>query len=241
MGDRMQSAVRKAAGDSAAPEAVSFGPFRLHIAQRRLEKDGNPIQLGGRALDLLIALVERAGFVVSKNDLLSIVWPDVIVDEGSLRVQIAGLRKALGDGEAGARYLTTVSGQGYCFVGRISHLDDQGRSSIVLPSEPPHNLPAWPMRMVGRDQTVRDISAKVKSERFVTIVGPGGVGKTTVALSAGHELLEEFAGAVRFLDFGTLHDPALVPNVVARPSAFSVRPGIPWKVWSACSATSGRC
>jgi predicted ATPase/DNA-binding winged helix-turn-helix (wHTH) protein len=215
MGDRMQRVVREAGGDSAAPETFAFGPFRLHVGQRRLEKDGSPIQLGGRALDLLIMLVERAGTVVSKNDLLAKVWPDVIVDEGSLRVQIAGLRKALGDGEAGARYLTTVSGQGYCFVGRLSNSHGHEQSSIGPTSEPPHNLPARPTRMVGRDQTVRDITAKLRSERFVTIVGPGGVGKTTVAVSAGHELLEEFAGAVRFLDFGALHDPALVANVVA--------------------------
>jgi predicted ATPase/DNA-binding winged helix-turn-helix (wHTH) protein len=215
MGDCTQRAVRAADLNSAAPEAVCFGPFRLHVGQRRLEKDGNPIQLGGRALDLLVALVERAGTVVSKNELLAKVWPGIIVDEGSLRVQIASLRKALGDGEAGARYLATVSGQGYCFVARLSHPNDQEQSSIGATSEPAHNLPARPMRMVGRDQTVRDISAKLRSQRFVTVVGPGGVGKTTVAVSIGHELLEEFAGSVRFLDFGTVHDPALVPNVVA--------------------------
>lgn len=215
MGERMQRAVREAGGDSAAPEAVSFGPFRLHAGQRRLERDGSPIQLGGRALDLLIALVERAGTVVSKNELLAKVWPDIIVDEGSLRVQIAGLRKALGDGEAGARYLTTVSGQGYCFVGRLSLPSSQERPPTGPTSELPRHLPARPVRMVGRDQTVRDISAKLRGERFVTIVGPGGVGKTTVAVSAGHELLGEFAGAVHFLDLGALHEPALVPNVVA--------------------------
>jgi predicted ATPase/DNA-binding winged helix-turn-helix (wHTH) protein len=215
MGDRMQRAVREAGGESAAPEAVSFGPFRLHVGQRRLEKNGSPIQLGGRALDLLIALVERAGTVVSKNDLLARVWPDVIVDEGSLRVQIAGLRKALGDGEAGARYLTTVSGQGYCFVGRLAHPNGQEKPTAGPNFVPSDHLPVRPARMVGRDQTVRDISAKLRSERFVTIVGPGGVGKTTVAIAASHELLDAFAGAVHFLDLGALHEPALVPNVVA--------------------------
>jgi predicted ATPase/DNA-binding winged helix-turn-helix (wHTH) protein len=227
MGDRMQRAVREAGRDSAAPETISFGPFWLHIGQRRLEKDGSPIQLGGRALDLLIALVERAGTVVSKNDLLAKAWPDLIVDEGSLRVQIAGLRKALGDGEAGARYLTTVSGQGYCFVGRLSDANRQGQSSIGPISEPPHNLPARSTRMVGRDQTVRDITTKLRSERFVTIVGPGGVGKTTVAVSAGYELLEEFTGAVRFLDLGALHDPALVANVAASTLGLLGQPGNP--------------
>jgi len=95
----------------------SFGPFRLTPAQRLLQKAGTPIPLGERALDILIALVERAGAVVSKKDLIACVWPDVTVDEGSLRFHIAGLRKALGDRVSGARYVKTLSRKGYCFFG----------------------------------------------------------------------------------------------------------------------------
>src|SRR5271167_1439405 len=99
---------------------VAFGPFRLFPAERLLEKDGVPVHLGGRALDILIFLVERAGEVVSKRDLVARVWADVNVDEGSLRFHVAALRKTLGDGREGARYVTNVPGRGYCFVAPVS-------------------------------------------------------------------------------------------------------------------------
>jgi DNA-binding winged helix-turn-helix (wHTH) protein len=105
--------------DPQTDDTVSFGPFRLYAARRLIESADTRLQLGARALDILIALVEQAGKVVSKSDLMMRVWPDVAVDEGNLRVHVAALRKALGDGEAGARYVTTVSGQGYCFVAPI--------------------------------------------------------------------------------------------------------------------------
>jgi predicted ATPase len=197
-------------------EVISFGRFRLYAAQRLIEREGVPLHLGGRALDILLVLVEHAGEVVSKNELMARVWPGVTVDEGSLRVHVAALRKALGDGESGARYLTTLTGQGYCFVAPIS------RSSAPRPLEAAsskpghvHNLPARLTRMVGRDQTVQEILEQLKTERFVSIVGPGGIGKTTVVVSVGHELLADFAGAVHFLDLGPLNNPLLVPSAVA--------------------------
>src|SRR6202051_1705202 len=103
--------------------AVCFGPFRLLPAERLLEKDGVPVHLGGRALEILIFLVERAGEVVGKKDLVDRVWADVTVDEGSLRTHMAALRKALGDGQSGSRYVTNVPGRGYCLVVPISRLD----------------------------------------------------------------------------------------------------------------------
>jgi DNA-binding winged helix-turn-helix (wHTH) protein len=159
--------------DPQADDAISFGPFRLYAAQRLIESAGAPLQLGARALDILIALVEQAGKVVSKTDLIIRVWPDVTVDEGNLRVHVAMLRKALGDGEAGARYVTTVSGQGYCFVAPIV------RSSAPKPpvtvsarAERAHHLPTRLTRMVGRDQIVREISEQLAAKRFVTVAGP---------------------------------------------------------------------
>src|SRR4029077_17610342 len=99
---------------------ASFGPFRLFTAERQLKKGDDAVPLGGRALDTLIALVERAGEVVTQRELLSRVWPDVTVDEANLRVHIAGLRKVLGDGPEGARYIATVPGRGYCFVAPVT-------------------------------------------------------------------------------------------------------------------------
>src|SRR5437660_11027811 len=108
-------------GDSSLTHGVaSFGLFRLFAAERQLKKGDEPVQLGGRALDTLIALVERAGEIVTQNELISRVWPDVKVEEANLRVHIANLRKVLGDGREGARYIVTVAGRGYSFVAPVT-------------------------------------------------------------------------------------------------------------------------
>lgn len=101
------------------PGAV-FGPFRLLAVERRLLKGDTPVRIGSRALDILIALVERAGSIVPKQELMARVWPDMTVEESSLRVHITGLRKALSDGEGDARYIVNVTGRGYSFVGAVS-------------------------------------------------------------------------------------------------------------------------
>jgi predicted ATPase/DNA-binding winged helix-turn-helix (wHTH) protein len=198
-------------------DVASFGPFRLLAAERLLEKADEPLQLGGRALDILIALVERAGEVVTRKELLSRVWPDVIVEEANLRVHVAGLRKALGDGHDGARYVANVPGRGYCFVAPVTRSASQ-RS--LLPAQPVvtdrlRKLPARLTRMIGRDDTVRGLSAQLRTRRFVSIVGPGGMGKTTVAVWIAHALIDDFKGAVFFVDLGALTDPGLVPTAVA--------------------------
>src|ERR1700693_4918493 len=101
-------------------DVLSFGPFSLFASERLLKKADEPIPLGDRALDLLIALAERAGEVVTHKELISTVWPDVTVEEGNLRFQMATLRKALGDGRGGVRYVSTVAGRGYCFVAPVT-------------------------------------------------------------------------------------------------------------------------
>src|SRR5882762_3639109 len=104
-----------------SPDLICFGPFRLSVTERVLEKKGIPIRLGSRALDILIALVERPAEVVTKKELFARVWPDLVVDEGNLRYHVSALRKALAEGGSGMRYVTNVSGRGYCFVAPISH------------------------------------------------------------------------------------------------------------------------
>jgi predicted ATPase/DNA-binding winged helix-turn-helix (wHTH) protein len=196
---------------------ASFGPFRLFMAERLLEKAGEPLELGSRALDILITLVERAGEVVTHKELISRVWPDVIVEEANLRVHIAGLRKALGDGRDGARYVTNVIGRGYCLVAPVIRSASQRSIPQARPlvSDRLRQLPARLTRMVGRDDTVRALSAQLMARRFVSIVGPGGMGKTTVAISIAHALIGDFEGAVFFVDLGALTDPGLVPTAVA--------------------------
>ncbi len=187
------------------------------------------MELSARALDILIALLSRPNEVVSKNDLLARVWPDATVEEGSLRFHIVNLRKALGDGKDGARYITTLTGRGYCFVAPISRSSDQdqilqGKAPTTAAVSFPHaNLPGRLIGMVGRDDDVLKLSARLNAARFVTIVGSGGVGKTTVAVAVGYHLIEAFAGAVLFVDLSMLNNPGLVTTAVASMLGLSVQ------------------
>ena len=198
-------------------DITSFGPFSLIASERVLTRDGVPVELGARALDTLIVLVSCPNELVSKRDLLARVWPDVIVDEGSLRFHIASLRKALGDGEEGSRYITTVAGRGYCFVAPVSRSRTSGNtpSAVASPNFTNPALPSRLTRMMGRVEETRQIAAQLAESRFVTIVGAGGVGKTTVAVAVAHDLIETFEGAVAFIDLSALTDPALVAPTIA--------------------------
>ncbi len=205
-------------------EVISFGPFSLIASERLLTRGGTPVELSARALDVLIALLSNANEVVSKNDLLSRVWPDVTVEEGSLRFHIANLRKTLGDGQDGARYITTVPGRGYCFVAPISRSSDQGRALAAATANFPFaNLPGRLNGMVDREDDLQNLSTRLHTARFVTIVGSGGVGKTTVAVAVGHQLIKAFAGAVLFVDLSMLSDPDLVATAVASMLGLSVQ------------------
>jgi predicted ATPase/DNA-binding winged helix-turn-helix (wHTH) protein len=208
---------------------ISFGPFRLFASERRLIKDEVPVEVGSRALDILIALVERVGEVVAKKELVARVWPDVVVDETSLRTHVARLRKALGDGRAGARYIANVAGRGYCFVAPITRAPTPKPASAadLLAAERPLRLPERLARMIGRDEAVAGLCAQLLNQRFVSIVGPGGMGKTTVAVSVAHALVREFSGAVAFVDLVSIEDPRLVAGAVASTLGLMVRTSDP--------------
>ena len=205
-------------------DVLSFGPFRLVLSERLLTRDGAPVELGARALDALVALALRPNEVIGKRDLMARVWPDVTVEEGSLRFHIAALRRALGDGIGGARYIATAAGRGYCFVAPISRSSDRDNARAeVGPSFRHANLPSRLSRMVGRTDDARTLSTQLAAERFVTIVGGGGVGKTTLAVAVAHDLIEAFAGAMLFVDLGMLSDPALAATAVASMLGLSVQ------------------
>jgi predicted ATPase/DNA-binding winged helix-turn-helix (wHTH) protein len=211
-----------------AREVISFGPFRLVIGARLLMKDGVPLELGARTLDILIALVSRPNEIVSKADLMAQVWPDVTVEEGSLRFHVNGLRKMLGDGKDGARYITTMTGRGYCFVASISYSTDKIIGEATATHYRVANfLPTRLARMVGRADGVQALSTLLTTARFVTIVGPGGVGKTTLAVAVAHDLLENFAGETLFVDLGMLSDPNMVAASLASMLGISVRSADP--------------
>jgi DNA-binding winged helix-turn-helix (wHTH) protein len=111
-------------------QSVSFGQFCLYPTARVLHRGGAPVELGSRALDLLIALVERAGEVVDHRELIARAWRGLVVESGNLRVQMSYLRRCLGDGEQGARYIANVPGQGYSFVAPVRRPDSHQRQRL---------------------------------------------------------------------------------------------------------------
>ncbi|HEX4740734.1 MAG TPA: winged helix-turn-helix domain-containing protein, partial [Caulobacteraceae bacterium] len=170
--------------------------------------------LGSRAMDILLCLLERNGDVVSVQELLGRVWRGVTVDPGALRVQVSALRKALDDADPRARYVSNVAGRGYCFVAPIS------READIAPRSGPHQhdrpgLPTALGRMVGRDRVIDDLEGLIATSRFVTVVGPGGIGKTTVALALAHRLTGRFGGDVAFVDLAVEQGGADVASAVA--------------------------
>src|SRR6202795_316534 len=199
---------------AAVNRKLRFGPFELSIGERVLRREGEALPLGGRALDILIYLAERPGEVIAKQELMDHVWSDVTVEEGSIRVHVAAIRKALGDGQFGNRYIANIKGRGYSFVGTVVPLTGNSESKNAK-FRHQGRLPVRPIMMIGRETVISEVSDKLRNERFVTLLGPGGIGKTTIALAVGRVVAEEFGGNVYFVDLESLTDPRHVAGAVA--------------------------
>jgi len=201
------------ASHEASSRQVVFGPFCVVPAQRLLTRDGERVEIGGRALDLLIALVAHPGKVLSKRDLMKQVWPDSVVEEGALRFHMNGLRRILRDGVDGARYIATQVGVGYAFVG----LDPEATPVSVSRryDQTPHigNLPPRP-QLIGREADTRHIVDRLQEPGLFTVVGPGGVGKTSLAVEVAHQLQDRY-GPAYFTDLAQIEDASLVPSALA--------------------------
>src|SRR5713226_7426913 len=200
--------------DDEAQGNLQFGPFQLSSRERVLRREGEALPLGSRALDILVYLARRPGEVISKQELIDHVWPDVTVEEGSIRVHVAAIRKALGDGQFGNRYIANIKGRGYSFVGNVVSLAG-GTESGNAKLRHQGRRPARPIVMIGREMIVSEVGDKLREERFVTLLGPGGIGKTTIALAVGRAVAEEFGGNVHFVDLESLTDPRHVAGAVA--------------------------
>jgi len=196
-----------------------FGRFRLTPSRQQLLDGAEQVRLGSRALELLTALVERAGSMVDKATLMQRVWPETVVEEINLRVQVTALRKALGAGEAGARFIATTSGRGYSFVAPVKRARATG---IPVADLPPNNLPRRTAMVLGRDHDVANLVARLPQRRFITVVGPGGMGKTTLAVAVGERMLKQQRDGVFFVDLAPLSDPAGVPGAIAAALRLSI-------------------
>jgi predicted ATPase/DNA-binding winged helix-turn-helix (wHTH) protein len=203
------------------PLSLRFGRFTLQAEERRLHADGQPIALGARAFDLLVVLVERAGQLVAKNDLLTLVWPGLVVEENNLQVQISTLRKVLGQSA-----LTTVPGRGYRFELHVEGADASAPEAAVSeataaqkPVRARTNLPTHLHSLFGRAEDMAAIKALLRQHAVVTVVGAGGIGKTRVAQAVAADIAvesaTEFPDGVWWVELAALSDGALVPSAVA--------------------------
>jgi predicted ATPase/DNA-binding winged helix-turn-helix (wHTH) protein len=212
--------------------AFAFGSFRFFPAQRMLSEDGKPVRIGGRALDILTALTERAGETVSKEELIGRAWPDAVVEEAALRVHVAALRKALGDGLASKRYIANDVGRGYAFIAPVTR-ENAPSATAAAPTGMAEtgNLPALLTRVVGRDETVVALAAQLDRRRFLTVVGPGGIGKTTLAVAVADTVLGSYEDGVWLVGCASLADPDLIPSALGAalgvpPSGANPLPGL---------------
>lgn len=200
-----------------------FGPFRLSTSTRVLHEGERVVRLGGKAIEILIALVERAGELVSKNDLIAIAWPDTFVVEANLTVQVAALRRALGEDDTANQYIVNSPGKGYRFVAPIKLVETDTPIASSPINRPTHNLPAQLIRLVGRADALESMQRKLEGNRLLSIVGPPGIGKTSVALRLAETLLTEFSHGVWLVDLSSVASPSLIPSALASALPVDIR------------------
>ena len=196
---------------------LEFGRYKLFPDRREVLADGKPLQLGERAFDVLLRLIEARGALVGKDDLLKAVWPGQIVDDDALQAQIWALRKAF----AAERTLIirTVSGQGYQLATELRAglpAEAFGESSTV---------PQWISELIGRDEQLQQVLDLLEQNRLVSLCGPGGIGKTRLALEAARILVERSAGNVCIARLAPLSDPRLVAATVAKALGLALAGG----------------
>ena len=197
-----------------------FGDWEIDVARRELRLHGRPIPLGGRAFDIVEVLVQSAGQLVTKDDLMAAVWPGMVVEENTLQVHISAVRRALGTDR---RMLKTASGRGYRFdvpwarkPQSASPSPAPAESHSPLPRATVSNLPLAGPELVGRSAELERLQVLLSAYRIVTLTGVGGIGKTVLALQAARALREAFDGGGWVVELVALSDPELVSPTVAR-------------------------
>src|SRR6516162_2808078 len=203
------------------PQAVySYGGWEIDADRRELRSAGLPVPLSGRAFDILEVLVRSAGELVKKDELMAAVWPGMIVGDNTLQSHISALRKALGGDR---EILKTSSGRGYRLAGNwiARQASTPPEAVCEAPSMPPEatfptNFPAAGPELAGRSGALQELRGRLLTSRIVTLTGPGGIGKSSLALEAALRQLHEFEGGGWLIELASLSDPDLVSSAVAR-------------------------
>jgi len=207
--------------DSTVGQRLRFGEFELAPSARAVWRRGELVKLGSRALDILITLASRPGQVLSKDDLTKLVWRGAFVDETALRVGISAVRKALAP--EGERYITTVPGRGYCFVLDVETAQAKPTADpLHSESVRPRRLPVQIARIVGREDIITSLAVEASRRRLVSLVGPGGIGKTTVAVAVADRLRATF-DAVAFVDLVPIENGTQMSAAAATALGLNLR------------------
>jgi predicted ATPase/DNA-binding winged helix-turn-helix (wHTH) protein len=198
--------------DARSGQSFSFGPFLFTPDRQLLLENDKPIRIGSRALELLAVLLERPGELFTKDELISRVWPDTEVEESNLKVNVAALRKVFGEGRAGNRFIATTSGRGYRFVFPVRVLPAGMPAGSGRASGKNGHVVA---RVIGRADAADSLKGLLSRKRLVTIVGPGGIGKTTVARMMVEVSPVKMSDGVWLVDLAPTSEGRFVPNAVA--------------------------
>jgi predicted ATPase/DNA-binding winged helix-turn-helix (wHTH) protein len=193
--------------------------WEIDLGRRELRSHGIPVPLGGRAFEIVTVLVQSATELVTKDHMMERVWPGAVVGEGTLHVHISAVRKALGPDRA---MLKTVSGRGYRLLGSWTPRQREGTappgySALTGTSgaPPASNFPPLINRLIGRAAAAQFVRDLVSAYRVVTLTGPGGIGKTALAIKAVRYLLPDFEDGGWLVELASLSDPGLVPSTIA--------------------------
>ena len=202
-----------------------FGPFRLFPKRQQLLLGDQPIKLGGRCFELLHLLVQRSGQLVRKDELIAAAWPDVYVHYSNLKVNMSSLRRSLGDVQTAPVYIATIAGHGYRFVAPV-RIDVSGPADADV-AERSQEMSRLPVQrdIVGREAEVASVLADLRNQHHVTLVGAGGIGKTTIAIAVARALEPHYPDGVCFIDLSVIDDPSLVPVALAAALGLRGNPG----------------
>src|SRR5215813_12512406 len=194
-------------------------PWEIDIGRRELRSRGMPVALGNRAFEIVEVLARAAGQLVTKDDLMERIWPGAVVGENTLHVHISAVRKALGSDRG---MLKTSPGRGYQLLGGWTVRHGEAAEAQPTRRQPPQsaerpltNFPVIVTRLVGRSMAVQRVHDLVSAYRVVTLTGPGGIGKTALAMKAVRDLLPDFEDGAWLVELASLSDPDLAPSAVA--------------------------
>lgn len=201
---------------------LRFHGFEMRPAQRQVWVDGRQTVIGARAFDVLLALLESNGRLMTRHELLKAGWPGLVVEENNLSVQISTLRKVLGEGA-----VSTIPGRGYRWSATRLEATESAPKSVANPVGMRTNLPTSMQSLIGRDDDIEAVAALLPEHRLVTITGAGGIGKTRLAERMLHEQREAFSHGVGWVDLAVLTDGALICSTIAGALDLQMRAGDP--------------